>query len=98
MIRFFPLRHIHNRQSRCKPRTGPKKVFPAGGGGGGSFFAFHPSVALSLALRRIARPFLMGKVCDRGIWGSDPGCVRSDQVEPVRVGQQPTISMAVDPG
>ena len=40
----------------------------------------------------------MGKVCDRGIWGSDPGCVRSDQVEPVRVGQQPTISMAVDPG
>ena len=31
MTRFFPLRHIHNRQSRCKPRTGPKKVFPAGG-------------------------------------------------------------------
>ena len=44
----------------------------------------------------------MGKVCDRGIFfwggGGDQGCVRSDQVEPVRVGQQPTISMAVDPG
>ena len=42
----------------------------------------------------------MGKVCDRGIWGGDQGCVRSDQVEPVRVGvgQQPTISMADDLG
>ena len=42
MTRFFPLRHIHNRQSRCKPRTGPKKVFPAGGGGGVVFFCFPP--------------------------------------------------------
>ena len=30
------------------------------------FHTFHPSVALILALRRIARPFLMGKVCESG--------------------------------
>ena len=35
----------------------------------------------------------------RGAFGRIQGCVRSDQVEPVRVsvGQQPTISMADDP-
>ena len=47
-----------------------------------------PSAALSLALRRIARPFLTGNVCDRGNWGDRSG-VRS--VEPIRVGQQPAI-------
>ena len=34
----------------------------------------------------------MGKVCDRGILGGDSGCVRSDRVEPIRVGQQPAIA------
>ena len=55
---------IPNHQSRCKPRTGPKMAPPDVCI---ILCANHPSVALILALRRIARSPLMGKVCDQGI-------------------------------
>ena len=47
---------------------------------------------LGQTLRRIARANSHGKFCDPGIWGGDQGCIRSDQVEPVRVGQHPAIA------
>ena len=75
-----------NRQSRCKLRTGPKRVPPVSGI---NFMRYHPSVALILALQAHCEASSHGKFCDPGIWGGDQGCVRSDLVDPVRVGQHP---------
>ena len=71
-----------NRQSRCKLRAGPKRLPPV--------FSYHN---LSGAYTRSqahceARPDLMASFVIRE-FGGDQGCVRSDQVEPVRVDQQP---------